>query len=86
MMGCTGLLLFCNGVDEKEHSREGKTMVSAVFILVFIVALLIGVLMYSGAISRKEASAVLPRMVIYFTMLTVMVFVFRYQVNRMLKK
>jgi hypothetical protein len=86
MMGYTGLLLFYNGVDEKERAQEGKTMVFSVFILVFIVALLIGILIYSGAISRKEAGTVLPRMVVYFTMLTVMVFVFRYQVNRMLKK
>lgn len=83
MISYTGLLLFYNGGDERERTQEGKKMVFTVLVIVFIVALMFVALSYSGRLSRREASAVLPRMIIYFAMFTVMVFAFRYQVVRL---
>lgn len=86
MIGYTGLLLFYNGGDERERTQEGKKMMITVLVLVFMVAIMFIALSYSGRLSKREASSLLPRMIIYFAMFTVMVFAFRYQVIRILKK
>ena len=86
MISYTGLLLFYNGGDEKERTQEGKKMVITVLVLVFMVAVMFIALSYSSNLYKKKVSWLLPRMIIYFAMFTVLVFAFRYQVIRILKK
>lgn len=86
MISYTGLLLFYNGGDEKERTQEGKKMLITVLVLVFMVAVMFITLSYASNLSKRKVSWLLPRMIIYFAMFTVMVFAFRYQAARILKK
>lgn len=86
MMGYTGLVLFYNGVDEKNKVSAGKNMVLNMILLVFVVALLLFILIYTGTFSKKETSAVLVRMMLYIVMLISVISTFRYHVNRILEK
>ncbi|SHH04980.1 helix-turn-helix domain-containing protein [Pedobacter caeni] len=86
MISYSGLLLFYNDRDDKQYAHEGKKVVFSVLLLVFIVALLFITLSYSGALPRGEVSAFLTRMIVYFVMLVVVIFAFRYQVDRILKE
>ncbi|RQO67551.1 hypothetical protein DBR43_23780 [Pedobacter sp. KBW06] len=86
MISYTGLLLFYNGGDEKERTQEGKKMLITVLVLVFMVAVMFITLSYASNLSKRKVSWLLPRMIIYFAMFTVMIFAFRYQAARILKK